>query len=161
MVQRLSAKTLDGQDIDVSSKRCRGPRSGGEYDTITNHYEDTSAAPEPGVLAPSPGLSESISPPHILTETIAQMALASPKPLDGVFIAPDIPGEKLKNSMESYSEATPIVLFDTTVFGSAKDGLSLSSDALFLLAPLNAEKKSSTPILTVFSSSQRSQARSE
>jgi len=50
-------------------------------------------------------------------------------------IAPGIPQKKIRNAIKSYapdaSESEVLLLLDTTVFGSAKDGLLLTSDALF------------------------------
>lgn len=50
-------------------------------------------------------------------------------------IAPGIPQKKIRNAIKSYapdaSESEVLLLLDTTVFGSAKDGLLLTSDALY------------------------------
>jgi len=50
-------------------------------------------------------------------------------------IAPGIPQKKIRNAIKAYapdaSESEVLLLLDTTVFGSAKDGLFLTSDALY------------------------------
>ena len=49
--------------------------------------------------------------------------------------SPTIPQKKVRNAIKSYapdaSESEVLLLLDTTVFGSAKDGLFLTSDALY------------------------------
>ena len=49
--------------------------------------------------------------------------------------SPTIPQKKVRNAIKSYapdaSESEVLLLLDTTVFGSAKDGLLLTSDALY------------------------------
>lgn len=56
-------------------------------------------------------------------------------PETGFLTSPGIPQKKVRNAIKSYapdaSESEVLLLLDTTVFGSAKDGLLLTSDALF------------------------------
>ncbi len=56
-------------------------------------------------------------------------------PETGFLTAPGIPQKKTRNAIKSYapdaSESEVLLLLDTTVFGSAKDGLFLTSDALY------------------------------
>ena len=56
-------------------------------------------------------------------------------PETGFLFTPAIPQKKVRNAIKSYapdvSESEVLLLLDTTVFGSAKDGLLLTSDALY------------------------------
>ena len=56
-------------------------------------------------------------------------------PETGFLTSPGIPQKKVRNAIKSYapdaSESEVLLLLDTTVFGSAKDGLFLTSDALY------------------------------
>ena len=54
-------------------------------------------------------------------------------------VAPDIPAKKLANAMAKYMpnvrETDVLLLYDNTVWGGAKDGMSLTSDTLYWHAP--------------------------
>ena len=56
-------------------------------------------------------------------------------PESGFLFSPTIPQKKVRNAIKSYapdaSESEVLFLLDSTVFGSAKDGLFLTSDALY------------------------------
>ena len=56
-------------------------------------------------------------------------------PETGFLFTPAIPQKKIRNAIKAYapdaSESEVLLLLDTTVFGSAKDGLFLTSDALY------------------------------
>ena len=56
-------------------------------------------------------------------------------PETGFLFSPTIPQKKVRNAIKSYapdaSESEVLLLLDTTVFGSAKDGSFLTSDALY------------------------------
>ena len=56
-------------------------------------------------------------------------------PETGFLFSPTIPQKKVRNAIKSYapdaSESEVLFLLDSTVFGSAKDGLFLTSDALY------------------------------
>lgn len=52
---------------------------------------------------------------------------------DGVYVAPNIPPKKLKAAKSQYlfSDDEAIVLYDDTVFGSAKDGIAITEEYLY------------------------------
>lgn len=56
---------------------------------------------------------------------------------DKVYIKPDIPLKKIKNALKSYGDENiqpdeTILLLDDTLFGSAKTGLLITEDALYI-----------------------------
>jgi len=61
------------------------------------------------------------------------------------FFASNIPPKKLKNAIKAYaseiSESEALLLLDTTLFGSAKDGLVITGDALFAHQPFGKPVK--------------------
>lgn len=62
-----------------------------------------------------------------------QLLRLFPTPPDSVFVAPNIPNKKL-NGARSYAQLgaeTPLLVFDNTVFGSAKDGVVITNLALY------------------------------
>lgn len=68
-------------------------------------------------------------------------------PETGFLIAPGISQKKIRNAIKSYapdtSEGEVLLLLDTTVFGSAKNGLFLTSDALYAHPLLGKATKAS------------------
>lgn len=65
------------------------------------------------------------------------------KGLEGVFLCEEIPDDKLANACESMKvrEASVVVLIDTTVFGSAKDGIVVTESAVYLKDMWEAPKR--------------------
>jgi hypothetical protein len=72
-----------------------------------------------------------------LTELVKQVVRDhSMRILDGnIFFSPNIPKKKLKNALNSYAndaqEEDALVLIDNTIWGSAKDGILLTSTAIY------------------------------
>lgn len=62
-----------------------------------------------------------------------------------IFIAPNIPMQKLRNAIQSYGEGIPfdevLLLADDTVFGSAKDGLILTVKMLAIKRGFESPKR--------------------
>jgi hypothetical protein len=62
-----------------------------------------------------------------------------------VFFAPGIPPKKLQNAIKTYASSVPekevLVLIDTSLFGSAKDGLLINEDALYVHGILQKPRK--------------------
>jgi DnaJ like chaperone protein len=54
---------------------------------------------------------------------------------DKIYFHPNIPSKKLKNAIKSYANIgneTPLALIDDTIFGSAKAGLLLTNNAIYI-----------------------------
>ncbi len=73
-----------------------------------------------------------------MNETVVEIIRSYSQKFPGskVFTSPDIPSKKLKNAIKAYahelSEEDVLFLMDTTIFGSAKDGLLMNEDTLYI-----------------------------
>jgi hypothetical protein len=62
-----------------------------------------------------------------------------------LFFSPEIPPKKLKNAIKAYAAGVPekevLVLSDSTLFGSAKEGFLMNEDTLFMHGAFEKPKK--------------------
>lgn len=72
--------------------------------------------------------------PNLLSQRLHELQIPSD---DRVFIYPNIPLKKSKNAINSYGNSTlnhdqVIILIDETLFGSAKEGIFITNDSMYI-----------------------------